>query len=108
MPTRCRQSACALRLMLLVCVAALAGACAGARGPDAGPPRANEPAYPVIIAASTERRELAAAAWQALAQEQGLAAAPTPELRAVTATIAALPAGITPRLPKVELPDKGA
>ncbi|MFL6210881.1 MAG: hypothetical protein ACJ74W_18685 [Pyrinomonadaceae bacterium] len=106
MPIIYGQSARALRLMLLACVAALLSGCAGARGPEAGPPRANEPVYPVILAANTERREQAAAAWQALAQEQGLAAAPTPELQAVTATISALPAGVAPHLPKVELPDK--
>lgn len=108
MPTTCRQSVCALRLALLACVAALSGACAAARGPDAGPPRANEPAYPVVLAASTERREQAAGAWQALAQEQGLAAAPTPEWQNVTATISALPAGVVPRLPKVELSGSAA
>lgn len=108
MPITCCQSARALRLVLLAWVALLLGACAGARGPDAGPPRANEPVYPVILAANTERREQSAAAWQALAQEQGLAAAPTPELQAVTATISALPAGVVPHLPKVELPAKAA
>ena len=108
MPGTRHQPARALRLVLLACVALPLGACAAARPPDAGPPRASEPPYPVVLAASTERREQAAAAWQALAQEQGLTPAPTPEWQTVTATISALPAGVTPRLPKVELPDKGA
>jgi hypothetical protein len=94
--------------VLLACVASLLGACAAARGPDAGPPRANEPAYPIILAANPERREQAASAWQALAQEQGLAAAPTPEWQTVTATISALPAGVAPRLPKVEMSGSAA
>ncbi|HYY42389.1 MAG TPA: hypothetical protein VE775_06610 [Pyrinomonadaceae bacterium] len=105
MLTNGRLSVCALWRALPACLALLLGACAAARGPDAGPPRANEPAYPVILAASTERREQATAAWQALVQEQGVAAktAALPELQNVTATINALPPGVELRLPKIEL-----
>jgi len=93
-----------LRLVLLACVALPLGACAAARGPEAARPRTNEPVYPILVAASTERREQAVGAWQALAQEQGLpAGAPTPELNPVTATITALPPNVAPRLPKVEI-----
>ncbi len=84
------------------------GACAAARGPEATRPRANEPNYPVILAASAERREQATAAWQALAQEQGLARGPQPQWQTVTATIRALPPGVTPRLPQVEIASNAA
>ncbi|PYS93185.1 MAG: hypothetical protein DMF64_05750 [Acidobacteria bacterium] len=84
------------------------GACAAARGPEATRPRANEPTYPIILSASTERRELATAAWQALTQQQTANAAPTPELQNVTATISALPQGVTLALPKVEIASNAA
>ncbi len=98
----------ALRCAALALCALAFGACAAARDPEAARPRANEPAYPIILAASTERREQALAAWQALAQEQGLASAPQPELQTVTATISALPPGVAPRLPKVEIASNAA
>ncbi len=98
----------ALRCAVLTLCALAFGACAAARGPDATRPRANEPAYPLILAASAERREQALGAWQALTQEQGLASAPQPELQTVTATISALPQGITLRLPKVEIASNAA
>jgi hypothetical protein len=91
-----------LRLVPLVCVALTLGACAAARGPEAGRPRTNEPVYPILIAASKERREQATSTWQALAQEQGLAAT-TPELNPITATITALPPNAALQLPKVEI-----
>src|SRR5918911_4905469 len=92
-----------LRFVPLVCGALVLGACAAARGPEAARPRANEPVYPVVLGASTERRELALGAWQALVQAQGLQATAQPELHNVTATISALPPGVAPRLPKVEI-----
>src|SRR5205085_2560484 len=58
-----RQSARAARYALLMSCALILGACAAARGPEATRPRANEPTYPIILSASTERRELATAAW---------------------------------------------
>ncbi len=97
-----------LRCAALALCALTFGACAAARDPEAARPRANEPAYPVIIAASTERRAQALAAWQTLAQEQGLASAPQPALQTVTATISALPPGVAPRLPKVEIASNAA
>jgi hypothetical protein len=93
-----------LRLVPLVCVALTLGACAAARGPEAARPRTNEPVYPILVAASKERREQATSTWQALAQEQGLAATvSTPELNPITATITALPPAVALRLPKVEI-----
>ena len=103
-----RQSAGAARCALIMLCASVLGACAAARGPEATRPHANEPAYPIILSASTERRELATAAWQALVQQQNAPAAPTPELQPVTATISALPQSVTLPLPKVEIASNAA
>jgi hypothetical protein len=92
-----------LRLAALVLCVAAAGACAGARGPEAARPRTNEPVYPVTLAANAERRDQTLNVWQTLAQQQGLNAAPTPQLQSVTATVAALPPTFALRLPKVEI-----
>jgi hypothetical protein len=95
-----------VRLALVVSLAWLAGACAGSRAPDAGRPRANEPPYPVVLAANAERREQALAGWAALARDQNLRNEPPPELQPVTATISGLPATDAPlRLPLVEIRD---
>jgi hypothetical protein len=94
-------------LLLVLCALAL-GACAAARGPEATRPHATEPAYPILLSATTERREAATAAWQALVQQQNAQAAPTPELQPATATISALPQGVTLMLPKVELASTAA
>ncbi len=105
--TFCRQFADALgralRFVPFALCALLLGACAAARDPEAARPRTNEPAYPIILGASEERRELALAAWQALMQGQGAEAAAQPVLQPVTATISALPSNALPRLPKVEI-----
>ena len=107
MPKSCRPLVCAVaraaRFVPLALCVLLLGACAAARGPEAARPRTSEPAYPIILGPSEERREQAAAAWQALAQEQGFEAAQRPELQAVTSTINALPANVALRLPKVEI-----
>jgi len=92
---------------LLVSLVCLMGACAGARDPDPSRPRANEPPYPVVLAANAERREQALAGWAALARDQNLSNEPPPQLQAVTATISALPATDAPvRLPLVEIRDE--
>lgn len=94
-----------LRLVLVVSLVSLAGAsCAGARDPDPARPRANEPPYPVVLAANAERREQALAGWAALARDNNLANEPPPQLEPVTATISGLPASDAPlRLPLVEI-----
>ncbi|HVF28691.1 MAG TPA: hypothetical protein VM943_10650 [Pyrinomonadaceae bacterium] len=82
--------------------AALCCACAASRAPEAGRPRANEPAYPILIAASDERREQALAVWATLTAEQGITNAPAPELQPVTTTLSALPPLSSPlQLPKI-------
>src|ERR1041384_92751 len=103
-----RESARAVRCALVMLCASLLGACAAARGPEATRPRANEPAYPIIFNASTERREAATGVWQALVQQQTAQAAPTPLLQPATATISALPQGVTLALPKVEIASNAA
>ena len=91
-----------LRLVALAAAASLAAACAGMNAPDPGAPRANEPAYPLTIAAGEERREAALAVWTTFMREQGVADAPAPELQPATATVRALPALTAPlRLPQV-------
>lgn len=99
------------RLALLVSLVSLAGAslsCAGARDPDPARPRANEPPYPVVLAANAERREQALAGWAALARDNNLRNEPPPELQPVTATISQLPAttDASLRLPLVEIRDE--
>ncbi|HJR05729.1 MAG TPA: hypothetical protein VJ842_00425 [Pyrinomonadaceae bacterium] len=96
-----------LCLALLASLVCLTGACAGARDPDPARPRANEPQYPVVLAANAERREQALAGWAALARDQNLSNEPPPQLQPVTATISALPATDAPvRLPLVEIRDE--
>jgi hypothetical protein len=82
--------------------AALCCACAASLAPEAGRPRANEPAYPILLAASDERREQALAVWATLTTEQGITNAPAPELQLVTATLSALPPLSSPlQLPRI-------
>jgi hypothetical protein len=80
------------------------GACASATKPaGAERPRGNEAPRFAALAASDERQTAALANWKAVVGEQAANASPTPELRPVTATLAALPAGLRdfPRLPLV-------
>jgi hypothetical protein len=93
------------RLALVVSLVCLMGAaCAGGRDPEPGRPRANEPQYPVVLAANAERREQALAGWAALARDNNLRNEPPPQLQPVTATISQLPAVDAPlRLPLVEI-----
>ncbi|HEY0083307.1 MAG TPA: hypothetical protein VGB61_10985 [Pyrinomonadaceae bacterium] len=94
-----------LRLALCVSVSITAGACAGSRDPDPARPRANQPPYPVIVAANAERREQALAGWAALARDNNVPNIPAPQLQPVTATISELPASEATllRLPLVEI-----
>ncbi len=93
-----------LRLAFCVSLSIAAGACAGARDPDPARPRANQPPYPVIVAANAERRGLALAGWAALARDNNVPNIPEPQLQPVTATISGLPASEAPlRLPLVEI-----
>jgi hypothetical protein len=86
------------------------GACAAAtRPPGAGRPGANEPPKFATLAASDERRAGALANWKTIVGDEP-AAAPTPELQPVTATLKSLPANLNapPRMPLVTLGDKKA
>jgi len=87
-------------------LALLLGACASNPSTGPGRPRGPEAPYPVVLAASSERRESALAGWAALLGDAA-SASPTPELLPVTATPAALPAGLAalPRLPRVIIDD---
>ncbi|HJQ32544.1 MAG TPA: hypothetical protein VJ866_10205, partial [Pyrinomonadaceae bacterium] len=81
-------------LSALSLLAACFGACASATRPaGADRPRANEPPRFALLGASDERRAAALANWKAVVGEQAAAAAPTPELSPVTATLRTLPAG---------------
>ena len=84
-------------------------ACAAATRP-ASPdrPRASDAPKFVTVSTTEERRTAALAAWRTIVGEQSAAASPAPELRPVTATISALPAGLDapPRMPLVVISDE--
>jgi hypothetical protein len=91
-------------LLLIAASSLCLGACASlTRSASPERPRANEPPRFATLAASDERRAAALANWKAVVGEQAAAAAPAPELRPVTETLAALPAGLRdyPRMPLV-------
>ena len=91
------------RLALYIFVVLGLNGCAATPAPNATGPRPNEPAYPVLLIETNDRREAALTAWTKFAIEQGIANAPAPELQPVTATIRSLPAlsGMPLYLPKV-------
>ncbi|HEX8282218.1 MAG TPA: hypothetical protein VF588_02645 [Pyrinomonadaceae bacterium] len=94
---------------MLAALPLLLGACASAsRTASAERPRADAPPPFAVLAASDERRAAALANWKAVLGEQTAAAAPAPELRPVTATLASLPANLSdyPRLPLVNIEDE--
>ncbi len=94
---------------LLAASALLLCACASAsRTASPERPRADAPPPFAVLAASDERREAALANWKTIVGEQTAAAAPAPELRPVTATLAGLPTGLSeyPRLPFVNIEDE--
>jgi hypothetical protein len=96
-----------LRLALCASLLIMAGACAASRDPDPARPRANEPPYPIILAANAERRDQALAGWAALARDNNVPNVPPPDLQPVTATISQLPTLDAPlRLPLVEIRDE--
>jgi hypothetical protein len=90
-------------------LALLLGACASMTRPaNPGRPRADDQPRFAVLASSDERRTAALANWQTVLGEQAAAAAPTPELQPVTATLQALPASLKdyPRLPLVVIEDE--
>lgn len=99
-----------LTTAILAYVAVMLCACAAAsRQPDAAQPRSNVPAYPVLLAASEERRDRALAAWAALTGRDP-SAPPLIELHPVTATVRQLllPATTAPPSPPLlQLPRVG-
>jgi hypothetical protein len=110
LPARLRDAAYNLRLLAVCALAVCALACAAARPTDPAAPRANEPPYPVTLAAAADRREQALGNWVALARAAGLSdTPPAPELQPATATVRTLPAGATSALllPLVEIKDGG-
>ncbi len=92
-------------IALCLLLAALAAGCApaGTRGPSAeGPPRTSAPDYPVMLAASEDRRKSALDAWASVTRAQGIENAPAPELQPATATVRSLPSLAAPlRLPSI-------
>lgn len=94
--------------VLVPLLALLLSACGAAtKPPETGRPRAGGAPYPVVLAASEERRQGAIAAWATIAGTQATPA-PTPELQPVTATLASLPANLAApvRMPKVVIQDE--
>ncbi len=96
--------------VLFAACALLLGACAAATRPlDTERPRAGGPPYPVVLAASDDRRAGVLANWKTVAGEQATANnGPVPELQPVTATLAALPSNLSspPRMPSVIIKDE--
>jgi hypothetical protein len=95
--------------VVFITLAFMLNACASAARPaGAERPRGNEQPRFALLAASDERRTAALANWKAVVGEQAVAASPTPDLRPVTATLNALPAGLRdfPRLPLVVAGDE--
>ncbi|MFL6256145.1 MAG: hypothetical protein ACJ74T_14135 [Pyrinomonadaceae bacterium] len=89
---------------VFITTAFMLGACASMTRPaGTEQPRASEPPRFAVLTASDERRTAALANWKAIVGEQAANASPAPELHPVTATLAALPAGLQdfPRLPLV-------
>jgi hypothetical protein len=94
-----------LRLALAMAFVACACACAATPSPDAAGPRANLPVYPTITD-STDRRQVALAAWANLTRAQGINNAPAPELQPITQTLRSIPVLSPPiYLPKVGASD---
>ncbi len=95
------------RLLLVVVVASLAllcDACAAtsrAPGPDA--PRADAPAYPIVLSANEEQHKNALGLWASFTSNQGIVGAPAPELQPVTETLRALPSQLSAPLRLPEL-----
>jgi hypothetical protein len=66
--------------------------CAANPSPDASSPRADEPAYPILLADSNgDMRNDALVQWTAFARRNGIAAISTPDLHPVTATLRSIP-----------------
>lgn len=91
-----------LRVALCLGLALWGCACAATPAPDPAGPRPNEPPYPVLLVEDEERRAGVLAEWKTLTRDQGIIAAPAPELQPVTATLRSIPTLSAPLyLPKV-------
>lgn len=101
-PFRYRAPATLLAFACAALAALNAGCAAASRGVDPTRPRAGA-LYPVALSASEDRGRAARDAWARLLADQGIASQTPPELRPVTATLAALPSpsGAPLRLPSV-------
>jgi hypothetical protein len=95
-------------ILLTTFALALSACTSAARPASAERPRANEPPRFAVLASSEERRAAALANWTMVLASQTGVAAPTPELRPVTETLASLPTGLRdfPRLPLVIVKDE--
>jgi len=89
------------KLRILLASLLLMLGCSAIQPPDAGGPKGNQPAYPILFPEDPQRREAANAAFsQALGQPIKTGAA-TVSLQPITATIASIPSSISVFLPKV-------
>jgi hypothetical protein len=105
-----RKTSRAVACAAIVAQAILLCACAAMTRPaGAGTPTANDAPKFAALSASDERHKAALASWKTIVGEQA-AAAPTPELQPVTATLKSLPANLQtpPRMPLVHINDKSA
>ncbi len=75
-------------------VALTANACSVLQPPSANGPRANGPAYPVLLIDEAARREESLLAWRQLAQRYGLPENTVADLEPLTATLHSLPSNM--------------
>lgn len=88
-------------LLIIGVLCLVLSGCAAMQPPDATGPRANVPAYPVVVATEESRREEANLAWRRLSQRYGMNDSTSLDLQPGTSTLKQLPPGLTPTLPRV-------
>jgi hypothetical protein len=91
-----------LAALLVITIAFATGACAALQPIDATGPRANAPAYPIMLPDSAARLEQASVAWYQMSQRYGAMMQNFAKLNPYTGTVMSLPAERGPIvLPKV-------
>lgn len=89
------------KITCLVAIALALSACSALLPPDANGPKANEPAYPVLLSEDPGRLDAAVALWQRLAQAVQNSDTKSAAINPRTGTVQSLPANMTLHLPKV-------
>jgi len=89
------------KVILIPAIALLFSGCFGLQPPEANGPKANQPAYPLLLSEDNARLEAAMVQWERLAQTVQQPNVKDFRLRPVTSTIESLPANSALYLPKV-------